>query len=83
MPTMSYCAIENTLEDLNVCYDKLYALIHEEESINEDEQSNLPEFIRVCRSIVKMYDRGINDGFIFEDGSLCSADEEEEDEEEE
>lgn len=83
MPTMSYCAIENTLEDLNVCYDKLYALIHEEESINEDEQSNLPEFIRVCRDIVKMYDRGVNDGFIFGDGSLCSADEEEENEEEE
>jgi len=83
MPTMSYCAIENTLEDLEVCYDKLYALIHEEEPINEDEQDKLPAFIQLCRNIVKMYDRGINDGFIFADGSICSADEEEEDEEEE
>lgn len=81
MPTQSYCAIENTLEDLNVCSDVLYQLIHEEEPINEYEREHLPAFIQTCRDIVKMYDRGINDGLIFADGSICSADEEEEDEE--
>jgi len=83
MPTMSYCAIENTLEDLNVCNDVLYNLIHQEESINEYEQEHLPAFIQTCREIVKMYDRGVRDGLIFEDGRICSEEEDEEEEGEE
>jgi hypothetical protein len=79
---MSYCAIENTLEDLDVCYDVLYALIHEEEPINEYERDNLPAFIQKCKDIVKMYDRGVRDGLIFEDGRICSEEEEDEEEEE-
>ena len=83
MPTMSYCAIENTLEDLNVCSEVLYNLINEEEPINEYEQENLPAFIQTCKEIIRMYDRGVKSGVIFEDGRLCSEDEEEEDEGEE
>lgn len=80
MPTMSYCAIENTLEDLNVCSEVLYNLINEEESINEYEQEHLPDFIRTCKEIIRMYDRGVKSGIIFEDGRLCSEEEEEEEE---
>ena len=72
MPTMSYCAIENTLMDLGVCDEVLRNLIHNEEPIGEYEQDNLRAFINACREIVALYDEGVRDGIIDKNGRLQS-----------
>jgi len=78
MPTMSYCAIENTLMDLGVCDEVLRNLIHNEEPIGEYEQDNLRAFINACREIVELYEQGLRDGVIDKNGRLQSEQEDEE-----
>ena len=72
MPSMTYCVIENTNTDAWQCVEKLKDLIDNGEEINEYEQKRLTSLIEACRQIIGIYEDGINDGVIDEDGKLIN-----------
>jgi hypothetical protein len=75
---MSYCAIENTVEDLTICDEVLRDLIYFQKPIGEYEQDSLPAFINMCRELIELYDEGVRDGIIDKNGRLQSEQEDEE-----
>ena len=74
MPSMSYCVIENTVVDAWQCVAKLEDLIQNGEEINEYEQKRLKSLIEACQQIVALYEEGIEEGIIDENGALIDAD---------
>ena len=74
MPSMSYCVIENTNTDAWQCVAKLEDLVQNGEEINEYEQAKLPNLIEACRQIVALYEEGIENNIIDENGALIDAD---------
>jgi len=51
MSNMSYCRFQNTLEDLEDCYENIHDEIDEEES--ESEYQARKELIELCKRIVE------------------------------
>jgi hypothetical protein len=56
MSNMSYCAFQNTLPDLQDCYDKLADAGGVEYVEGEDERIAAKRLIDVCRNIVDDFD---------------------------
>jgi len=57
MSNMSYCRFQNTLEDLNDCYETLRGSDDYFQSIDDlssDERSAMRELIRLCKEIDEM-----------------------------
>ena len=78
MPTMSYCAIENTLTDLGVVQEVVDRLIQDGDSINEYEQRCFSALLETMRTLVEQIDNAIDDGIIDENGKLNDEDPEDE-----
>ena len=79
MPTMSYCAIENTLSDLGVVQEVIDRLINDGDSINEYEQRCFSALLETMRTLVEQIDNAIDDGIIDENGALCNSDDDNDD----
>jgi hypothetical protein len=82
MPSQSYCVIENTNTDAWQCVEKLEDLVQNGEEINEYEQKRLKSLIEACRQIVAIYEEGIEEGIIDENGALIDADNDDDEEDE-
>jgi hypothetical protein len=78
---MTYCVIENTNTDAWQCVEKLKDLIDNGEEINEYEQKRLTSLIEACRQIVAIYEEGIENNIIDENGALIDADDDDNDDE--
>lgn len=74
MPSMSYCVIENTVVDAWQCVAKLEDLVQNGEEINEYEQKRLKSLIEACQRIVELYEEGIENNIIDENGALIIDD---------
>jgi len=58
MATMSYCAFENTLGDLQICVQNIQDAIDQGYADwSEYEQSNLPELIEVAEKLISKYEK--------------------------
>ena len=55
MPNMSYCRFENTLSDLQDCYDALGEMGDYEKELSESEAEAATGMIRLCRRIADDY----------------------------
>ena len=53
MPTMSYCAFENTSSDLEVCLDKIKESPNFLEDASEYERDGLETLLELCEEIVQ------------------------------
>lgn len=73
MPSMTYCVIENTNTDAWQCVAKLEDLVQNGEEINEYEQKRLKSLVEACRQIVALYEEGIENDIIDENGALIDA----------
>jgi len=63
MPTMSYCAFENTSSDLEVCLDKIKEGPNFLEDASEYERDGLETLLELCIEIVK-YKGDIEDALV-------------------
>jgi hypothetical protein len=70
---MTYCVIENTNTDAWQCVAKLEDLVQNGEEINEYEQKRLKSLVEACRQIVALYEEGIENDIIDENGALIDA----------
>lgn len=70
---MEYSDFKDAQMDVNVCFDKLYDLIHENEAITLLDIIHLKSFITACRQVVALYDDGMINGVIDENGHLTGA----------
>jgi hypothetical protein len=77
---MTYCVIENTATDAWQCVAKLEDLVQNGEEINEYEQKRLKSLIEACRQIVSLYEEGVENDIIDENGALIDADNDDDDE---
>lgn len=58
MPTLSYCAFENTLGDLEICVEKLMEAVDTRTADwNEYEDSALPHLVQQAQFLVALYDK--------------------------
>lgn len=57
MSNMSYCAFQNTLPDLQDCYDKLLDAGSIEDIEDEDERKAAKRLLTVCKNIVDDFDQ--------------------------
>jgi len=69
----NYSDFHDTRMDVSVCFDKLYDLIHEEKPITLLDLIHLKPFITACREVVDLYDDGMINGVIDENGQLTGA----------
>jgi|Wag4MinimDraft_19_1082662.scaffolds.fasta_scaffold31512_1 hypothetical protein len=83
MGTMSYCAIENTRDCLGTAMEQLEKLVNEDTPINEYERRNLPGLVASCKWFVELYEQGMADGIIDENGRLLNGNNDENDEDNE
>ena len=74
----SYSDFHDTKMDVNVCFDKLYDLIHEKEPITLLDLIHLKPFIKACREVVELYEEGVKWNIIDENGHLKQGTEDDE-----
>ena len=70
---MEYSDFYDARLEVNVCFDKLYDLIHENEPVSLLDLIHLKPFITACREVVALYDDGMTNGVIDENGKLTGA----------
>ena len=70
---MEYSDFNDARMEVNVCFDKLYDLIHENEPITLLDLIHLKPFIAACRQVVELYDDGMINSVIDENGNLIGA----------
>lgn len=63
MPTMSYCAFENTANDLDVCLDKIKEGRDFLEDASQYERDGLEDLLVLCEEIIQ-YKGDIQDALI-------------------
>jgi len=83
MGTMSYCSIENSLDCLGTALESLERLVNEDTPINEYEQQHLMGLVATCKLFIELYEAGMEDGTIDEDGKLLNGNNDEDGEDEE
>ena len=69
----SYSDFNDARLEVSVCFDKLYDLIHEQRQITLLDLIHLKPFITACREVVALYDDGMTNGVIDENGKLTGA----------
>jgi len=58
LPTLSYCAFENTSHDLEICVEKLMDAVDTRTADwSEYEAMALPDLVRQARTLVMLYDK--------------------------
>ena len=70
MGSLSYCVIENVLNDLHTMHRVLIDLVNREDVLNESEGNALPNAIAMMKDIVALYEESVTDGIIDANGTL-------------
>jgi len=68
----NYSDFNDAKMEVGVCFDKLYDLIHQGHPISLLDLIHLKPFITACREVVELYDDGMVNGVIDENGRLRS-----------
>lgn len=83
MGTMSYCSIENSHDCLGTALGQLERLVDELTPINEYEQRHLMGLVGTCKAFIELYEQGMADNIIDENGKLLNGNNDENDEDDE
>jgi hypothetical protein len=63
----------DTRLELSICFDKLYDAIYDGTPLSLLDLVHLKPFITACREVVSLYDDGMINGIIDENGQLTGA----------